>query len=261
VIPLTGSIGAAVEGIDLNKPVDDTTFGALHRAFLDRCVLVYRGQRLTPAAQVAFARRWGEPVQQNPLLKSIDGFPELIQVTKIPKETASTEAWHYDSPYTAVPPKISFLSAVCVPRGGDTMWCNQCESYDRLSPVMKRMLEGLRVKFTGLRLARMMGSGDALPTAVHPLVRTHPETGRKALYVGHRETAQEIEGMTCEESRPLLDFLYEHSTSPDNIDRRMWQEGDVVMWDNRCTMHYAVHDYGEAERVLNRVTMAGEVPA
>ena len=260
VIPLTGSIGAAVEGIDLNKPVDDAAFEVLHRAFLDHCVLVYRGQRLTPAAQVAFARRWGEPVQQNPLLKSIDGFPELIQVTKIPKETASTEAWHYDSPYTAVPPKISILSAVTVPRGGDTMWCNQSNAYDSLSPVMKKMLEGLRVKFTGLRLARMMGSGDALPTAVHPLVRTHPETGRKALYVGHRETAQEIEGMTREESRPLLDFLYEHSTSPDNIYRHMWQVGDVVMWDNRCTMHYAVHDYGEAERVLNRVTMAGEVP-
>ena len=127
------------------------------------------------------------------------------------------------------------------------MWCNQYQAYDRLSPTMKRMLEGLRVKFVGLRLGRMMGADAAsLPTAVHPLVRTHPETGRKALYVGHRETAQQIEGMTDEESRPLLDFLYEHSTNPDNIYRHMWQEGDVVMWDNRCTMHYAVHDYGEA---------------
>ena len=109
----------------------------------------------------------------------------------------------------AVPPKISILSALTVPHGGDTMWCNQYQSYDRLSPVMKKMLEGLRVKFSGLRLARMMGSGDALPTATHPIVRTHPETGRKALYIGHRETAQQIEGMTPEESRPLLDFLYD----------------------------------------------------
>lgn len=262
VLPLTGSIGAEVKGIDLNKPVDEATFEVLHRAFLDHCVLIFRGQRLQPAAQVAFARRWGEPVQQNPLLKPIDGFPELIQVTKIPKETASTEAWHYDSPYTPVPPKISILSAVRVPRGGDTMWCNQYQSYDRLSPVMKRVLEGLRVRFTGLRLARMMGSDESkIPSAVHPLVRTHPETRRKALYIGHRETAQQIEGMTPAESRPLLDYLYEHSTNPDNIYRHMWQEGDVVMWDNRCTMHYAVHDYGEAERILNRVTMAGEVPA
>ncbi|RZL90171.1 MAG: TauD/TfdA family dioxygenase, partial [Variovorax sp.] len=155
----------------------------------------------------------------------------------------------------------SILSAVTVPNGGDTMWCNQYQAYERLSPTMKRMLEGLRVKFVGLRLGRMMGAdATSLPTAVHPLVRTHPETGRKALYVGHRETAQLIEGMTDEESRPLLDFLYEHSTSPDNVYRHMWQQGDVVMWDNRCTMHYAIHDYGEAERVLNRITMEGEVP-
>ena len=99
------------------------------------------------------------------------------------------------------------------------------------------------------------------PSAVHPLVRTHPETGRKALYVGHPDTAQQIEGMTLEESRPLLGFLYEHSTAPDNIYRHMWRVGDVVMWDNRCTMHYAVHDYGEQERVLNRITMKGEAPA
>jgi len=108
----------------------------------------------------------------------------------------------------------------------------------------------------------MMGADDKeLPTAIHPLVRTHPETGRKALYVGHPETAQQIEGMTKEESRPLLDFLYAHSTQPDNLYRHMWCVGDVVMWDNRCTMHYAVHDYGEADRVLNRITMKGEVPA
>ena len=106
------------------------------------------------------------------------------------------------------------------------MWCNQYEAYDRLSPTMQRMIEGLRVKFVGLRLARMMGADDkALPTAVHPLVRTHPETGRKALYVGHPETAQQIEGMTKEESRPLLDFLYAHSTQPDNFYRHMWQRG------------------------------------
>ena len=261
VTPLTGSIGASVEGIDLNKPVDDATFAALHDAFLTHCVLVYRGQQLQPAAQVEFARCWGTPLNTNPLLKHIESHPEIVQVTKIPKATASTEAWHYDSPYTPVPPKISILSAVTVPHGGDTMWCNQCLSYDRLSPTMKGALEGLRVKFVGLRLGRMLGADAAsLPSAVHPLVRTHPETGRKALYVGHRETAQLIDGMTAEESRPLLDFLYQHSTSPDNIYRHMWQPGDVVMWDNRCTMHYAVHDYGEAERVLNRITIEGEMP-
>ena len=262
VIPLTGSIGAEVKGVNLNKAIDDDTFNKLHDAFLEHCVLVFRNQDLQPQAQIAFGKRWGELVQQNPLLKGAGGYPELIQVTKIPKETASTEAWHYDSPYTPVPPKISILAAVCVPHGGDTMWCNQYQSYDRLSAGMKRMLEGVRVKFVGLRLGRMLGADlKDLPAAVHPIVRTHPETKRKALYVGHRETARQLDGMTYEESRPLLDFLYEHSTQPDNIYRHMWREGDVVMWDNRCTMHYAVHDYGEQERVLNRITLKGEVPA
>jgi taurine dioxygenase len=262
VTPLTGTTGARVDGIDLNRPLDNDTFAALHRAFLDHCVLVFRGQHIGPAAQVEFGRRWGKPLQTNPLLKHLEGFPEIVQVTKIPKETASTEAWHYDSCYTPVPPKISILSAITVPRGGDTMWCNQYEAYDRLSPNMKDMLAGLRVKFVGLRLGRMMGADPAsLPSAVHPLVRTHPETRRKALYVGHPETAQCIDGMTREESRPLLDFLYAHSTAPDNLYRHMWETGDVVMWDNRCTMHYAVHDYGNQERVLNRITMEGEAPA
>ena len=259
--PLTPPIGARVEGLELNKPFDDATFAELHQAFLDHCVLVFRGQHLGPREQVEFARRWGKPAQQNPLLKQLSDFPEIVQVTKIPKETASTEAWHYDSCYTAAPPKLSILSAICVPTGGDTMWCNQYIAYEQLSATMKNMLEGLRVRFAGLRLGRMVGADEAsIPTAVHPLVRTHPETGRKALYVGHPETAQAIEGMTAQESRPLLSYLYEQSTSPDNVYRHMWEEGDVVMWDNRCTMHYAVHDYGTAERVLNRVTLEGEVP-
>ena len=263
ITPLTGSVGAAVEGVDLKQPVGKDTFKALHKAFLEYCVLVFRDQGIGPEAQTAFGKLWGEPAQQgNVLLKDMFVTPEIIKVTKIPKETASTEAWHYDSCYTALPPKISMLAAVCVPQGGDTMWCNQNVAYDRLSPAMQRMLQGLRVKFVGLRLARMLGTDtNAVPSAVHPLVRTHPETGRKALYVGHPETAQQIEGMTIEESRPLLNFLYEHSTAPDNIYRHMWRVGDVVMWDNRCTMHYAVHDYGEQERVLNRITMKGEVPA
>jgi taurine dioxygenase len=263
VTPLTGSIGASVQGIDLTEPIPRGTFGELRSAFLRYQVLVFRGQNVSePKQLLEFSRLWGKPVPASKLGEYLGDYPEITHVTKIPKATASTEAWHYDSPYTPIPPKISILSALKVPRGGDTMWCNQYQSYDRLSPVMKNVLEGLRVKFVALRLGRMMGADlSSLPTAVHPIVRTHPETGNKALYVGHAETAQEIEGMTNQESRPLLDFLYAHSTTPDNIYRHMWQVGDVVMWDNRCTMHYAVHDYGEQERVLIRSTMEGEVPA
>jgi taurine dioxygenase len=261
ITPLTGSIGARVEGVRLTEALDGATVDALRQAFLQHCVLVFRGQHIAPAAQLAFARLWGEPVV-TAMLKPLDGFPEVVQVTKIPKETASTEAWHYDAPFTRVPPKISILSAVTVPNGGDTMWSNQYLAYERLSPGLRQTLEGLRVRFRGLRLGRMLGVAESdIPTAVHPLVRTHPETGRKALYLAHAENILGIEGWTLEESRPLLDHLYAHSTTPDNIYRHMWQVGDVVMWDNRCTMHYAVHDYGTQERVLNRVTLQGEAPA
>jgi taurine dioxygenase len=157
VIPLTGSIGAEVNGINLNQPIDDDTFDELHKAFLEHCVLVFRDQRLQPEAQIAFESAGASWCSRTRCSKGA-GYPELIQVTKIPKETASTEAWHYDSPYTPVPPKISILAAVCVPHGGDTMWCNQYQSYERLSAPMKRMLEGVRVKFVGLRLGRMMGA-------------------------------------------------------------------------------------------------------
>jgi len=154
VIPLTGSIGAVVGGVDLNKPVDKETFEHLHKAFLQHCVLVFRDQGIGPEAQTAFGKLWGEPAQQgNPLLKDLFVTPEIIKITKIPKETASTEAWHYDSCYTPVPPKISILAAVTVPRGGDTMWCNQYEAYDRLSPTMQRMIQAGATPISVLGLA------------------------------------------------------------------------------------------------------------
>jgi taurine dioxygenase len=261
--PLTGTVGAEVDGIDLHEPPGSDTFAQLRAAFLQHCMLVFRDQQLGPAAHLAFARLWGEPVVTAMLGKlQMAEHPEIVQIRKIPKATSSTEAWHYDGPFTPVPPKLTILSAQVIPVGGDTMWTNQYEAYERLSPGMKRMLAGVRVHFRGLRLARMQAvPEDAVPHAVHPLVRTHPETGRKAIYIGHSDNVQSFEEMTREETLPLLQYLYEHCTRPDNVYRHMWRQGDVVMWDNRCTMHYAVHDYGEQERVLNRITLRGEVPA
>ncbi|MCT9810625.1 TauD/TfdA family dioxygenase [Acidovorax sp. Be4] len=263
ITPLTGSVGAAVEGISLAEPLSSEQFEQLREAFQRHCVLVLRDQHLAPAPQLAFARRWGEPMVSALLSKlQLETYPEVIQVRTTSKELVSTEAWHYDAPHTPVPPKITMLSAQVVPAGGDTMWSNQYLAYEGLSPVMQGMLEGLRVHFRAVKLARSQGVTDSdLPSAVHPLVRTHPETGRKALYIGHADNVVGIEGMREAESRPLLNFLYQHSTQPDNIYRHMWRAGDVVMWDNRCTMHYAVHDYGTQERLLNRVTLKGEVPA
>jgi taurine dioxygenase len=261
--PLTGTVGAEVEGIDLGKPLAGDDFARLREAFLKHCMLVFRGQHLAPEGHVAFARLWGEPVVTAMLANlQLAGHPEIVRIAKIPKATSSTEAWHYDGPFTPVPPKLTILSAQVIPVGGDTMWTNQYEAYDRLSAGMKRILSGVRVHFRGLRLARMQGVPlDQAPHAVHPLIRTHPETGRKAIYIGHSDNVECFEDMTREETMPLLDYLYRHCTQPDNIYRQMWRAGDAVMWDNRCTMHYAVHDYGEQDRVLNRITLRGEVPA
>jgi taurine dioxygenase len=263
ITPLTGTVGAAVEGIDLKAPIAPDELADLKKAFLERGMLVFRGQFLGPAGQVAFAKLWGEPVVTAMLGKlQLPDHPEIVRITKIPKATSSAEAWHYDGPFTPVPPKLSILSAQVVPVGGDTMWTNAYVAYERLSEGMKRMLAGVRVRFRGLRLARMQGIPDSeAPSATHPLVRTHPETGRKVIYIGHSDNVECFEDMTREETLPLLDYLYRHCTQPDNTYRHMWRPGDVVMWDNRSTMHYAVHDYGEQERVLNRITLRGEVPA
>ncbi|AII03183.1 TauD/TfdA dioxygenase family protein [Rhodococcus opacus] len=258
--PLTGAIGASVEGIRIDVPLSQDVFEQLHAAFLERTLLVFRGQHIDPASQLHFAKLWGDPVV-TAMLKPLDGHPEIVQIKDIPKATSSTEAWHYDAPFTAVPPKISILSAVVVPAGGDTMWSNQYLAYETLSPAMQETIDGLRVRFRGSKLGKMLNVDEQdIPEAVHPLVRTHPESGRKALYVSHLENLLRIEGWTREESVPLLRYLYEHSITPDNTYRHVWTPGDVVMWDNRCTMHYAVHDYGDQERVLNRVTLHGEVP-
>lgn len=259
ISPLSGSIGAQVQGIDLGA-VDSDTFATIKEAFLQYCMLVFRDQDIDEAEQVAFGKMWGEP-SVTPMLTYIDGFPGLREQVNIGKDKTPTENWHYDSTFMERPPAITMLAAkVLPPYGGDTMWCNQYLAYDALSDGMKKMIGGLRVKFVGTRLARIYNDGGDVPFAYHPMVRSHPETGRKALFVGHPETAMEIENMTAEEGRVILDYLYAHSPKPDRTYRHVWQTGDVLMWDNRCTMHYAVHDYGSADRVMHRMTIEGDVP-
>lgn len=260
VTPLTGAIGAKVEGTRLDANLTDEDFSKIQEAFLKYCVLTFPGQFLTPDEQAAFARRFGEPIV-TAMLKGLDGNPEIVQIADVKKETTATEAWHFDAPWEVQPPKISILSAVTVPQGGDTMWSNQYRAYERLEPGLRKTLDGLTGHYKGNRLARMMNvAPEDIPETTHPLVRTHPETGRKALYIGHTDNVS-IHGWNRDLSDTVINYLYAHSTSPDNLYRHRWTEGDVVMWDNRCTMHYAVHDYEDQKRVLNRVTLKGEVPA
>jgi len=261
VRPLTGSIGASIRGAQLGE-LSDAQFAVIHRAFLDRCMLTFPDQHLDGADLTAFAQRWGEIVQ-TPMLTYLDGYPGILRVFNRGKEASPTEYWHPDSAYLERPPAISILAAQELPEvGGDTMFCNQYIAYESLSKGMQTYLSGLRAKFSGAKMARRTGHEGEIPFTYHPIVRTHPETGHKALFISNAEMVPHFEGMTEAESRPLLDFLYVNSPKPDRSYRHIWQPGDVVMWDNRCTMHYAVHDYGdESERVMYRVTIAGDRPA
>jgi taurine dioxygenase len=256
--PLSGSIGVEVLGAELGKPPRSGERDVLRQALLDGDgVLVFPNQFLTPKAQHEFALMWGEPVV-TPHLAS-HAYPDhldVLRVTNMGKERAVTEQWHCDSIFLEAPPSITILAAQDLPAaGGDTMWANQYLAYDRLSTGMQRLLDGLQGVFVGDVPDPDTGKRAEVRT-LHPIIRVHPETGRKALLAGHPgDSLVCFEDMTDAESRPLLDFLYDHATQPDLIYRHKWRPGDVVMWDNRCTMHYAVHDYGDAERSLSRVTI------
>ena len=259
ITPLTTAVGSAVRGVDL-ATLSDPDFEKIRSALFNRCMLVFPDQELDDASLLKFAGRWGE-IMVTPMLTYLEGYPGILRVRNRGKDNAPTEYWHADSPYLERPPALSILAAGELPRtGGDTMWCNQYLAYDALSVGMKSFLDGKRVKYSGAKMAKRTGHDGEVPYTYHPAVRTHPETGRKALFIGNEELTPSFEGMTEEESRPLLDFLYQRSPNPDRMYRHQWRPGDVVMWDNRCAMHYAVHDYGEEPRFMHRVTIAGERP-
>jgi len=271
VTRLAGSLGAAVEGVDLAGALSESTMRALREAFLEHLVLVFPGQgHITPADHVAFARRWG-PVQvmggQN-----LPDHPELIAIVQGGRagadrklsaagRLARTDIWHTDQSYEPTPALGSLLLAREIPSaGGDTMFANQYHAYETLSPGMKRMLTGLRAVHSGVGYCEVVGLDPAdAPINLHPVVRTHPETGRPALYV-NRVWTTALENMTEAESRPLLDYLYEHAVDPSFTFRHRWTAGDLLMWDNRCVQHYAIHDYGDEKRVMHRATVLGDKP-
>lgn len=258
ITPLSPVTGAAITGIDLHEPVDDATLDRLRAALFDRCVLVFPDQHLDPAAQDAFGRRWGEPLVV-PYLRpyQVDGYPALLRVENMGKQGTLTENWHFDSAYFQQPPPLALLAAQQLPAmGGDTMWANQYAAHDALSPRMRALLADLRIGFTG---TTRDDDGNRVDTvAHHPVIRVHPFTGRRALAAGRPESAPTFEAMTPTESLPLLQFLYDHCSQPEFVYRHRWHPGDVVLWDNRGALHYAVHDYGDATRLLHRMTIVDD---
>lgn len=244
---LTGSVGAEVQGVDLAH-IDDATFAAVHSPLLEHGVIVLRDQELTPETHKAFGRRFGE-LHTHPAAPGPEGHPEILLLENHGKDETITEVWHSDVTCEQRPPSVSILRAVELPEyGGGTMWANQYLAYDRLSTGMKRMLEGMRAVHAAFGLE-----------ATHPVIRTHPESGRRALFVNAGFTRR-FEDMTVAESRPLLRYLVEVSTTPDLVYRHVWDAGDVVMWDNRGVMHFAIHDYDDQHRVMHRVTVQGDEP-
>jgi taurine dioxygenase len=260
VARLAGSLGAEVVGADL-ADLDEPGFEAVHRAFLEHHVLVFRDQKLSPDQLVAFGRRFG-PLFVHPIVPHLDGVPEVIPIRNRGKRYTITEVWHSDVSFSERPPMASALYAQEVPEaGGDTLFANQHSAYDGLSEGLKRMLGGLRAIHTGSGLGTVLGKGEDWREhgQSHPVVRTHPETGRKALYVSPGFTVA-FEDMHRDESAPLLEFLYDRATRPDITFRHRWRPGDLVMWDNRSVLHYAIHDHGDARRELLRITVEGDAP-
>ncbi len=263
--PLSPTIGAEVSGEDLAK-IDDETFEEIRRAHLEYKVLFFRDQAIDTREHVAFARRFGE-LEVHPFLPHIEGFPEVICFAKDDETVGVENIWHSDVTWREEPSLGSVLRAREVPRvGGDTLFSDMVAAYEGLDDAVKEIVEGKRAvhDFTqsfGLMLSKeeLARKKAEFPAAEHPVVRTHPETGRKGLYVNAIFTSHVV-GMEPEESRELLEHLYRQATYPEYQCRFRWEPDSVGFWDNRAVQHYAASDYWPQRRVMERVTVVGDRP-
>jgi taurine dioxygenase len=271
VRPVTPFIGAEIEGVDLSQPLDAVVVAEIEQALGTYGVIFFRDQELTPEQHIAAARQFGK-INVNRFFKALDGYPEIATVTKDPNQKSNIGGlWHTDHSYDAEPAKGSLLYAREVPEvGGDTMFSSMYAAYDALSDGLKRTLAGLKAVHSSRHVfgasSRALTEGDlkgrllnpelATQDSVHPVVITHPETGRKALYVNPNFTVR-IEGWTEEESAALLDYLYRHAVRPEFTCRFRWQVGSLAFWDNRSTWHLALNDYHGNRREMHRITLDG----
>jgi taurine dioxygenase len=268
---IAGALGAELSGLSLAKGLSAAEAAEIRQALLDHQVIFLRNQDLTPAQFLAFAQSMGEPIDY-PFVKGMDQFPQIIEVKKLEHEKVNFGGiWHSDTTYLEEPPMGSMLlSREVPPYGGDTMFANQYMAYATLSDIMKGFLDGLtgisssaRADVSKTREDRIKSDGKKEApqefTAEHPVVRTHPETGRKALYVNVAHTSG-IKGMTQEESSPILEFLFRHQIKPEYTCRWAWEPHTIAFWDNRCAQHNPVNDYHGHRRVMQRITLKGDRP-
>ena len=271
VNPISGSIGAEIKNVNLSSKLDNKILKEIYKAFLLFNVIFFRDQMFEPKSQKEFAKKIGKPIIY-PFVKGLEQFPEITPILK--KETDKNNfggIWHSDTTYQEKPPMGTMLYALEVPEyGGDTEFSNQYLAYESLSEGMKIFLDDLQaVNISGKgRVAKTRSDimkhssvglkGDELE-AIHPVVRTHPETNRKSLYVNEAHTTKFV-GMTEEESMPILEFLFKHQVKSEFTCRFKWKKGSVAIWDNRCTMHYPINDYYGHRRLMHRITFEGDKP-
>jgi taurine dioxygenase len=269
------ALGIAAEGLDLRQPLDAGNAEALRRALLDNLVLCIRGQSLAPPAYLEAMRTFGKPMTQVRIASRHGEIPEITVLSSEDRDELGDGKrivvgahWHSDDSYKRVPCSLTMLyGAEVPPTGGDTQFTNMYAAYDDLSPAMKERISGLKVVHRydssrkGTRVATLRPDESAeLPDAIHPIVRTHPETGRKALYLNPNRM-ERIVGLERAESDRLLDELTAHATQPRYQYRHKWRQGDILIWDNRCTMHKANADYPEgSRRFMHRIIVEGTVP-
>ena len=273
ITPLGPTIGAEIGGVDLSQPLDDATIGAIRDALMAYKVICFRDQDITPEQQLAFGRRFGD-VSVHPFVPHLEHLPEIMVLDNHKDNPVfSTDIWHSDETFREVPPMGSILRCVRRPEvGGDTLWADMCAAHDGLSDKMQSFLSGLeaihdfknfRHKFDHLepmeRHRKLAEMEIELPNPAHPVIRTHPVTGRKALFVNEQFTIG-IKGMRADESEALLRFLYTLPRIPEYQFRFHWEENSIVFWDNRPTQHYAANDYYPRRRTMHRVTIKGDRP-
>ena len=273
VRPVSGSIGAEIFNVDVSQDLDEATISDLRRALLEHCVIFFGDQTLDAERHKAFTRRFGE-IFIHPNYRGMQADPEIVMITREPGDKHIVgEDWHADTTMVPEPPMGAILYALDVPPyGGDTLFANQYLAYETLSEGMQRLLSRLKAVHSDRNVAGPQASRNAQRStkvredadwretvSAHPVVVTHPETGRKLLYV-NRSYTQGFEGMSAEESRPLLDYLLEHGHRPEFTCRFRWERGSIAFWDNRCCKHLAIHDAGPFRRVMRRTQIAGARP-
>jgi taurine dioxygenase len=267
VRPLGPHIGAEVRGVDVASELDASTVAAIRAAWLEHLVLFFPGQDLNPESQQQLGARFGEITEGHPVETPLDDHPNVHPIDSM---FGHTDFWHTDVTFMSTPPSASMLYSIKLPElGGDTMWASTRAAYDTLAPALRDFCDTLTAvhysEYYANEVARGNGKSwggkpvEKLWPVEHPVVRVHPETGRKNLYVNPGFTVG-LKGFPGEQGNGLLKVLYNHMTQPDFIVRWRWEPGTLAFWDNRATMHFGIHDYGDAHRVMHRITLRGDRP-